>query len=155
MSIEEELGFPIVKPQVVDWADMDVFGHINNVVYFRYFENIRIEYFRRLGWMQGSPGVGIGPIVHSTQARFRTAVHFPATLLACAKVKELNGDRFTVSHQLVDSETKAVTTYGEALIVCYDYTTQQKCRIPDELELAIMNLEAQVGNRPVIHSPPL
>ncbi len=31
-------SFPVVFEQVVDWGDMDGFAHVNNVVYFRYFE---------------------------------------------------------------------------------------------------------------------
>src|SRR5256885_557267 len=42
--------FKVVIDQPVAWGDMDSFGHVNNVVYFRYFENARVEYFRRIGW---------------------------------------------------------------------------------------------------------
>ena len=43
-------SFPVVFEQVVDWGDMDGFAHVNNVVYFRYFENVRIEYLQRIRW---------------------------------------------------------------------------------------------------------
>ena len=33
----------------VIWGDMDAFQHVNNTVYFRYFENVRIEYFELVG----------------------------------------------------------------------------------------------------------
>ena len=37
--------YPVVLNQDIIWGDMDAFGHINNTVYFRYFEDARIAYF--------------------------------------------------------------------------------------------------------------
>ena len=40
-------NFPVVVDIPVRWADMDPFQHVNNTVYFRYFEIARISYFER------------------------------------------------------------------------------------------------------------
>lgn len=37
--------FPIIYEQKVAWGDMDAFGHVNNVMYYRYIESARIAYF--------------------------------------------------------------------------------------------------------------
>jgi acyl-CoA thioester hydrolase len=37
-------GFPVIVEQAVVWGDMDSYRHVNNTVYFRYFENARLEY---------------------------------------------------------------------------------------------------------------
>ena len=34
-------GFPVVAHLPLHWGEMDAFGHLNNVVYFRYFETAR------------------------------------------------------------------------------------------------------------------
>src|SRR5260370_38690748 len=70
-------GFPVVVEQAVAWGDMDSYRHVNNVVYFRYFENARLENFRRLDWFAFGKETGIGPILASTQCRFRRAVTYP------------------------------------------------------------------------------
>jgi len=41
--------YPVIIAQDIIWGDMDAFDHINNTVYFRYFENARIEYFNKIG----------------------------------------------------------------------------------------------------------
>ena len=46
-----------IVQQAVVWGDMDSYAHVNNVVYFRYFENARLEYFRRLDSSVGLYGV--------------------------------------------------------------------------------------------------
>ena len=96
MTPDPLADFRVEIDQVVDWADMDSFGHVNNVVYFRYFENARVEYFRRIGWWEYLAETGIGPIVGSTQARFRRPVKYPDTLRAGAKVVSWGADRFTI-----------------------------------------------------------
>ena len=81
MTHPELAGFPIVVPVDVAWGDMDSYGHVNNVIYFRYFENARIAYLDRVGWLASMRETGLGPIVASTSARFRKAVAYPDRLL--------------------------------------------------------------------------
>src|SRR5690606_27481110 len=72
-------GFPIVVPNPVAWADMDVFRHVNNAVFFRYFENARIRYLEAIGFGDDDRHSGLGPILHSTNARFRRPLRYPDT----------------------------------------------------------------------------
>ena len=131
----------VVIEQPVAWADMDSFGHVNNVVYFRYFENARIEYIRRLGWWESLKETGVGPIVASTHARFRRPVSYPDTLLAGAKLVAMAEDRFTLKHSLVSRKTGELVTEGEAVVVTFDYRAGTKVSIPDELRRRIEELE--------------
>ena len=145
MTPDPLAGVPVVIDQVVDWGDMDAFGHVNNVVYFRYFENARVEYFRRIGWWEYLAETGIGPIVGSTQARFRRPVKYPDTLRAGAKVVSWGTDRFTIRHVLVSRTTGELVTEGDAVVVCIDYRANAKVPVPDELRRRIEELEAQTA----------
>jgi acyl-CoA thioester hydrolase len=136
--------FKVVIDQPVAWGDMDSFGHVNNVVYFRYFENARVEYFRRIGWWDYLAETGIGPIVGATQARFRRPVKYPDTLRAGAKVISFAADRFTVRHVLVSTATGEMVTEGDAVVVCIDYRNNEKVPVPEELRRRIEALEASV-----------
>ncbi len=60
-------GFPVVVAADAAWGDMDSFRHLNNVVYFRHFENARVEYLRRVGWFDMMETAGVGPIVAGDQ----------------------------------------------------------------------------------------
>lgn len=136
-------GFPVVIEQPVAWADMDSFGHVNNAVYFRYFENARVEYIRRLGWWESLKATGVGPIVASTQARFRRPVQYPDTLLAGAKLVLMGADRFTLRHVLVSRATGELVTDGEAVVVTFDYRAGTKVAVPDDLKRRIAELEGR------------
>src|SRR6202171_4891570 len=94
-------GFPVIVEQNVVWGEMDSYRHVNNVVYFRYFENARLEYFRRLNWFEYEKETGIGPILASTQARFRKPLTYPDTVSAAVRVSTLADDRFTMDYLVV------------------------------------------------------
>src|SRR5207249_9943055 len=82
-------GFPVVIELPVVWGEMDSYRHVNNVVYFRYFESARLEYFRQLGWLEYENETGIGPILAATQARFRKPLTYPDTVSVTARIADL------------------------------------------------------------------
>ena len=125
MSESLVAGFPVVVEQAVVWGDMDSYSHVNNVVYFRYFENARLEYFRRLDWFALEEETGVGPILAATQARFRKPLTYPDVILIGARVSEVGRDRLRMEHRIVSRRLGAVTTEGEGTIVAFDYPRDQ------------------------------
>jgi acyl-CoA thioester hydrolase len=136
--------FPVVIQLPVVWGEMDSYRHVNNVVYFRYFESARLEYFRRLGWFEYEQETGVGPILAATQARFRRPLTYPDTIAVGARVIELGEDRFTLDHRVVSHVQRAVTTEGQGTIVTYHYAEEKKVAIPAELRRRIDELEGTV-----------
>jgi acyl-CoA thioester hydrolase len=136
-------GYPVVVEQAVVWGEMDAYQHVNNVVYFRYFENARLEYFRRLDWTALEAATGVGPILHSTSARFRKPLTYPDTIAIAARVASLAEDRFTLHHRIVSDRLGAVATEGEGVIVTFHYQRGEKVPIPDELRRRIAALEGR------------
>lgn len=139
-------GYPVVIEQAVAWGDMDAYQHVNNVVYFRYFENARIEYLERLGWSEVEEQTGVGPIVSALQARFRKPLVFPDTIAIATKVGTLGADRFTLQHLIVSHKLAAIVTEGEGTVVTYNYAEQRKASLPELMRQRILELEAVAGN---------
>ena len=137
-------GYPVVIEQPVAWGDMDSFGHVNNVVYFRYFENARVEYLQRMGWWDYIKETGIGPIVAATQARYRRPVKYPDTLRCGAKLLQLGADRFTLKHTCVSTATGELVTDGDAIVVVYDYRQNTKVHFPAELLARLRAVEGEL-----------
>lgn len=136
-------GFPVVIELPVAWGEMDSYRHVNNVVYFRYFENARLEYFRRLDWFAFERQTGVGPILAATQARFRKPLTYPDTISVGARVAALGKDRFTMEHVIVSHAQRAITTEGQGTVVTYNYSMDKKTPIPDEMRKRIEALEAR------------
>lgn len=145
MILDELLAsYPVVVRQAVVWGEMDSYRHVNNVVYFRYFENARLEYFRRLDWPAHEEQSGIGPILAATQARFRRALTYPDTIAITARLGTLGEDRFTLEHRIFSEKLDGVATEGEGLVVAFHYGRGEKVPLPDELRRRIAELEASV-----------
>ncbi len=138
-------GFPVVVELSVAWGDMDWYRHVNNVVYFRYFENARLEYFRRLDWFAYERQTGIGPILAATQARFRRALTYPDTIWVTARVISVESDRFHLEHQLVSRALGVVAAEGKGTVVTYHHGEGRKVPVPDELRQRIAALESSAG----------
>jgi acyl-CoA thioester hydrolase len=138
-------GYPVMVEQQVAWGDMDACRHVNNVAYFRYFENARLEYFRRLDWFNYEIESGIGPILSATQARFRRALTYPDVILIGAKLLNLEADRFTLEHRLVSRRLMEIAALGQVTVVAYHYAEQRKTGLPEELRRRIAELEKTAG----------
>lgn len=134
-------GFPVVVETPVAWGDMDFFRHVNNTVFFRYFESARIEYLVRIGFEDEMKQHGIGPILHSTHARFRRPVTYPDRVLAAARTVELREDRLVMEYRVVSEKLGAVAAEGGGTVVAYDYRQGQKAPLPEAVSRAVRRLE--------------
>jgi acyl-CoA thioester hydrolase len=138
---EHLAGFPVIVQQNVIWGDMDAYQHVNNVVYFRYFENARLEYIARLDWFKFEKETGIGPILAATQARFRRPLTYPDTIAIGARLASLDADRLHLEHRIVSAAQRQIVTEGQGTIVTYHYAEKRKVPVPDELRRRIAELE--------------
>jgi acyl-CoA thioester hydrolase len=141
-------GFPVVIELPVQWGEMDSYRHVNNIIYFRYFESARLEYFRRLGWFEFEQETGVSPILAATHARFRKPLTYPDTIQVGARAVSVGADRFTLEHLIVSLQLGAVTTEGQGTVVTYSHAAAKKVPLPDELRRRIAALEASAGNNP-------
>jgi acyl-CoA thioester hydrolase len=141
--VEELLaGFPVVIEIPVAWGEMDAFQHVNNIVYFRYFESVRIAYLERSGFLETMARAGVGPILAETRCRFRRPLTYPDTLSVGARVLEMGEDRLVVQHRVVSHKLGTVAAEGEGTLVAYDYQEKRKAAIPDEVRRRIQELES-------------
>jgi len=134
--------YPLVVENPVAWGEMDAFNHVNNIVYFRYFENARIVYFEKLEFLKMMEEAGIGPILASTQCRFKFPLSYPDTVSIGVKVEDIFEDRFVMKHCVVSQRHQKVAAEGEGLIVCFNYRENKKAPIPSMLKQRIVDLES-------------
>jgi acyl-CoA thioester hydrolase len=134
-------AFPVVIEIPVAWGEMDSLQHVNNIVYFRYFESARIEYLERIGFRQEGEAQGAGPILQSTHARFRRPLTWPDTVLVGARTVDVDHDRFTQEYRLVSRAQGQVAAEGGGVLVSFDYAGNRKVPLPDGVREAIQAIE--------------
>ncbi|NOI24196.1 acyl-CoA thioesterase [Vibrio mediterranei] len=129
--------YSVVTEIPVAWGEMDALNHVNNAVYFRYFETARLDYFSHINLMEDMAVTNIGPVLGETYCRYKLPVTYPDTLLVGSRITEVKEDRFKMEYQVVSKKLGKVTTTGTATIVMFDFTTNQKALISDKLMSAI------------------
>lgn len=135
-------GFAVTVTFPVAWGEMDALGHVNNIVYFRYFENGRAQYMTQIGFFDvRADRPTIGPILASINCRFRYPLTYPDEVTVGVRVTTLGADRFTVQHRVVSRQVHVIAAEGEGVIVSYDYRRGQKAPLPPAVREAILALD--------------
>ena len=140
MSTNSLNEYPVRFETPVVWGEMDSFNHVNNVVYFRYFESARIAYFEEVGFTKWMADHGVGPILASTSCRFRRPLTYPDRVTIGARVSDLGEDRFTMKYMIYSDQLDDVAALGEGLIICYDYRNNAKTPLPAPIRKAMEEL---------------
>lgn len=135
--------YPIQHQAVINWGDMDAFQHVNNVAYFRYFENARIAYFQAVQALELMAAQHIGPILAETRCRFRKPLTYPDTIIQAARISALGRDRFTMEYAIYSETQQALVAEGEGRIVMLNYQTGAKVDLPETIRQRILELEPQ------------
>ena len=132
MSKLEE-NYPVVLYQDVIWGDMDAFGHVNNTVYFRYFEDTRWEFFNRHGVNEYKEKHNVGPILAATNCNFRLPLAFPDRIHIGAKYSIPSPKKIVMEYVVYSEKFDGIAADGESLLLFYDYGLGRSCDIPGEI----------------------
>jgi acyl-CoA thioester hydrolase len=125
--------FPVVIEIPVAWGELDAFGHVNNTVYFRYFESARIACFEVLDYLELMRTTGVGPILASTDCRFRIPLTYPDRLRVGARITDVGADEFTMGYAVHSERHGRLAAEGGGRIVSFDYGQRRKAPLQPEL----------------------
>jgi acyl-CoA thioester hydrolase len=133
-------GFPVVVRLPVQWGEMDAYGHLNNAVFFRFFESARILFFEECGFLISYDEDKVGAILHSTSCRFRRPLYYPDTALVGTRAIEVQEDRFAMDYKVVSDAQNEIAAEGAAVIVSFDYVALRKVPLPERVRDGIAAL---------------
>ncbi|EXC34198.1 MULTISPECIES: acyl-CoA thioesterase [Acinetobacter] len=132
--------YPVIYEQNVAWGDMDAFGHVNNVIYYRYIESARICYLDVLNILK----LDINTVVASSQCKYLKPVFYPDQLKIGVRVEEIRNSAFRMNYLIWSSVQQQNVALGEAVIVCVDKENMQKTLIPEIIREKIIKIEKTV-----------
>jgi acyl-CoA thioester hydrolase len=125
----------------VQWGEQDLFGHVNNTVYFRWFESARIAYLERIGLSQLMERERIGPILAAISCNYRRQLTYPDTVEVGSRITRIGRTSMTMAHALRSRRQEAIVADGESTIVAFDYRAQCPIVVPEEIRAAIEKAE--------------
>ncbi|WP_036665843.1 acyl-CoA thioesterase [Paludibacterium yongneupense] len=140
-------AWPIIDRRriVMRWGDMDALGHLNNTCYFRYLEQIRIDWLESLGEAI-RPGAA-GPVIASTGCTFLRELRYPGELDITIEIEHLGRSSLKLRHRFFryGSGDDIVYATAEAVLVWVDYAQGQATALPAVLRAAVEGALAAAG----------
>lgn len=113
------------------WADMDAYGHVNNVAFLRYLEEARIDFMFRLAPAEGSATFAGGSVVARHEIDYlRPLVHRRAPVTIETWVKEIAAASMTLGYEVKDDKT--LYARASTVVVPYNLDHQRPRRITSE-----------------------
>lgn len=133
---QKKLVHQMVIP--IRWGDMDAMGHVNNTVYFRYLETVRIDWFRSIDCVPGPDGEG--PVIINAFCNFYKQFTFPGDILASMYVSDPGRTTFESWCTLERTDQPGVVfSEGGATTIWVDFPKQKAVALPDWLRTLVAN----------------
>ncbi len=123
------------------WMDNDVYGHVNNVVYYSYFDTVINAYLIEAGKLDIEAGPVIGLCVES-QCRYFRPLAFPDRIDAGLRVGKLGTSSVRYEVGLFRSGDEAPAAAGYFVHVFVDRAARKPTPIPEPMRSALARLAA-------------
>ena len=131
---QKKLVHEMVVP--IRWGDMDAMGHVNNTVYFRYFETVRIDWMHRIGGMANPDGEGL--VIVNAFCNFVRQLEYPGDVLARHYVTNPGRTSFDTYITMERTDQPGlVYADGGAKLVWVKMREQKSAPLPDWLRKTV------------------
>lgn len=124
--------FASIVPIRVKWGEMDVLGHVNNTVFFRYSEDGRIDYIDTIT-RDASTETNQSPILADLQCSFMQQLHYPAHVEIGTRTRRIGRSSLRLEQGLFVADSDQLIASYSSIVVWFDYGAQTSMRIPDTI----------------------
>jgi acyl-CoA thioester hydrolase len=121
------------------WADNDVYGHVNNVVYYSWFDTAVNGYLIEQGALDIHSGAVIGLVVE-TQCHYFSPIAFPQRVSAGIRVAHVGKSSVRYEVGLFADDEPLCAAKGHFVHVYVDRATRRPAALPDALAAALQSL---------------
>ena len=126
------------------WMDNDVYGHVNNVVYYSYFDTVVNEYLIRSGVLDIEKSQVIGLVVE-TQCRYFAPITFPDEVHAGLRVARLGRSSVRYEIGLFKNDDASAAAQGHFVHVYVERESRRATALPEEMRAALEGLLVEAG----------
>jgi acyl-CoA thioester hydrolase len=122
--------YRLFRPIATRWMDNDVYGHVNNVVYYSYFDTAVNGYLVEQGVLDIAASAVVGLVVETACAYFES-VAFPEALEAGVAVTKLGRSSVRYAIGIFKAGAELAAAQGHFVHVYVDRTTQRPVDVPE------------------------
>jgi acyl-CoA thioester hydrolase len=124
------------EPVDTRWGDNDIYGHVNNVVYYAYFDTVVNRLLLNNGWLdlQGKGAIGL---VVETSCQYFSSVAFPERLVVGLCVERLGNTSVVYDLAIFSEHSEVASAKGRFVHVYVDRASRQPTPLPKALRIGL------------------
>lgn len=131
--------YPHMEVMPTRWADNDMYGHVNNVVYYGYFDTVVNRLLINRGWLKPLADKTIAVVVE-TQCQFFSSVSYPQILEVALLVERVGNSSVTYCLGVFSQDELEPAAQGRFVHVYVDSVTRQPVPIPPDVRQGLLAL---------------
>ena len=143
-AAETREGYPHIETLQTRWADNDVYGHVNNVEYYAFFDTVINRWLIREGGLDIHAGDVIGVCAES-HCTYRDGFSFPDDIEAGLRVGKLGNSSVTYEIGLFGVGADEPSATGWFVHVFVDAATRRPAEMPPQLRESLERLRSGEG----------
>ncbi|OEY73055.1 acyl-CoA thioesterase [Salegentibacter salarius] len=116
----------------IDWSDLDMYKHVNNISFMRYMQSGRVNFWEASGIYEMYENSNMGTMLVSTHCDFKKSLYYPGKAIVKTKLDFIKNSSFGLKHLILD-EANEICAEGKDVVVCYDFDKDKTFRIPEDL----------------------
>lgn len=116
----------------LDWSEMDLFGHVNNVQYFKFIQAARVNLWEHIGSMIKLWERRIGPSLASTGCQFRKPLFYPGNIAVRSRLEFIKNTSFGIHHHIYNASDD-LCAEAHDVVVLFDFIRNEKVLFPDAM----------------------
>ena len=152
------MGYPyFIKTELEDWmenfnfstaikirfGETDAFGHVNNVSYFTYFEQARLDYLEHLGLIERFLNHSSGHVLVTAnlECHYLSQLHYGQKIDLFVRTVKIGNSSFELEYAVQEKNSGSIAAVGRGTIVYFDQKNNKSHVIPEDIKEIITQYE--------------
>ncbi|MDG1944995.1 MAG: thioesterase family protein [Halioglobus sp.] len=131
--------YKIFYPITTRWSDNDIYGHVNNVMYYSYFDTAANRYLIEEGGLDISDGSIVGFVVNSG-CEYHAPITYPESIEAGVRVDKLGNSSVQYGIAIFKAGEQEAAAHGHFVHVFVERAQNRSVPIPQNLRVALERL---------------
>ncbi len=138
-TIETRDNYFTFYPITTRWMDNDIYGHVNNVTYYSYFDTAANNYLIHEGGLSIADASIIGVVVSST-CNYNSSITYPDQIEAGLRVDRLGNSSVQYGIAIFKKGCIQAAAQGHFVHVFVERDSNRPVPIPDDIRLALTKI---------------
>ncbi len=143
MVEEKDNSFHHVLPLQIRFNDVDKFGHVNNTIYFQFYDTAKTDYFASV--CEGVDWERVAIVVVKIEAEFVAQIKAGSNIAARTRTTRIGNKSFHLEQEVFDADTQEVKSRCASIMVLYDLVHQKTMPLPEPWRHAIIEYDGLDG----------